>query len=98
MHFVADVHQPLHTGYADDKGGNTYQLQAFGKGAKERSPGGADLSVDTMLARHPAGFKMTWLAAYEQSAHCGSREDQNQQPKVDILNQPCLGSTAMLQR
>jgi len=45
VHFVADVHQPLHTGYADDKGGNTYQLQAFGKDAKERSPGGADLSV-----------------------------------------------------
>lgn len=72
VHFVADVHQPLHTGYADDKGGNTYQLQAFGKGtnlhslwdsgliknlnegadaltkrlgAKERSPGGVNLSV-----------------------------------------------------
>ena len=33
VHFVADVHQPLHAGYADDKGGNTYQLQAFGKGS-----------------------------------------------------------------
>lgn len=33
VHFVADVHQPLHAGYADDKGGNTYQIQAFGKGS-----------------------------------------------------------------
>lgn len=33
VHFEADVHQPLHTGYADDRGGNTYQLQAFGKGS-----------------------------------------------------------------
>lgn len=33
VHFVADVHQPLHTGYSDDKGGNTYQLQAFNKGS-----------------------------------------------------------------
>jgi hypothetical protein len=33
VHFEADVHQPLHAGYLDDKGGNTYQLQAFGKGS-----------------------------------------------------------------
>src|ERR1019366_10534407 len=32
VHFAADVHQPLHAGHASDKGGNTYQLQAFGRG------------------------------------------------------------------
>lgn len=32
VHFVGDVHQPLHAGYLDDKGGNTYQLQAFMRG------------------------------------------------------------------
>jgi hypothetical protein len=32
VHFVGDVHQPLHAGFLEDKGGNTYQLQAFGKG------------------------------------------------------------------
>ncbi|MBC7379583.1 MAG: S1/P1 nuclease [Burkholderiaceae bacterium] len=32
VHLVGDVHQPLHAGYASDKGGNTYQVQAFGKG------------------------------------------------------------------
>lgn len=32
IHFVADVHQPLHVGYAEDKGGNTFQIQAFGRG------------------------------------------------------------------
>ena len=32
-HFVGDVHQPLHAGYLDDKGGNTYQLQAFMRGS-----------------------------------------------------------------
>jgi hypothetical protein len=32
VHFVADVHQPLHAGYADDRGGNSWQLQAFGRG------------------------------------------------------------------
>ena len=33
VHFVADIHQPLHAGYAEDRGGNTYQLQAFMRGS-----------------------------------------------------------------
>jgi len=33
VHFVGDVHQPLHAGFHDDKGGNTYQLQAFMRGS-----------------------------------------------------------------
>ena len=27
VHFVADIHQPLHAGYQDDRGGNTVQLR-----------------------------------------------------------------------
>lgn len=33
VHLVGDVHQPLHAGYQEDKGGNTYQLQAFMRGS-----------------------------------------------------------------
>ena len=33
VHLVGDVHQPLHAAYLDDKGGNTYQLQAFMRGS-----------------------------------------------------------------
>ncbi|MEO7072067.1 MAG: S1/P1 nuclease [Rhodanobacter sp.] len=33
VHFVGDVHQPLHAGYRDDKGGNTYQVQFEGNGS-----------------------------------------------------------------
>jgi hypothetical protein len=33
VHFVGDVHQPLHAGYTDDRGGNTYQLQVFMRGS-----------------------------------------------------------------
>ena len=32
VHFVADAHQPLHGGFDDDRGGNSYQVQAFGRG------------------------------------------------------------------
>jgi len=33
VHFWGDIHQPLHAGFLDDKGGNTYQLQAFMRGS-----------------------------------------------------------------
>lgn len=33
VHLVADIHQPLHAGYAEDRGGNQYQLQAFMRGS-----------------------------------------------------------------
>jgi hypothetical protein len=33
VHLVADVHQPLHAGYSEDRGGNSYQLQAFMRGS-----------------------------------------------------------------
>lgn len=32
VHLVADVHQPLHAGFADDRGGNQFQVQAYGHG------------------------------------------------------------------
>ena len=32
VNFVADIHQPLHAAFEDDRGGNTAQLQAFGRG------------------------------------------------------------------
>ncbi len=33
VHLAADVHQPLHAGYAEDRHGNMYQLQAFMRGS-----------------------------------------------------------------
>jgi hypothetical protein len=32
VHFLPDLHQPLHAGYFDDRGGNLYQIQAYGRG------------------------------------------------------------------
>lgn len=32
MHFVADVHQPMHASYRDDNGGNRYQLRLNSRG------------------------------------------------------------------
>lgn len=32
VHFIGDLHQPLHIGRSEDKGGNSIQLQWFGRG------------------------------------------------------------------
>ncbi len=51
VHFVADVHQPLHAGFADDRGGNTHQLQAFGRGTNLHA-----LWDTEMLRQWPGGL------------------------------------------
>ncbi len=37
VHFVGDLHQPLHLGYSEDKGGNKYQIQAYKRGSNLHS-------------------------------------------------------------
>ena len=32
VHFTGDIHQPLHAGYADDRGGNRFQVFYLGRG------------------------------------------------------------------
>ena len=32
VHFIGDLHQPLHVGMEEDRGGNRFQVQWFGKG------------------------------------------------------------------
>ncbi|WP_157672995.1 S1/P1 nuclease [Curvibacter sp. AEP1-3] len=33
VHFIGDIHQPLHAGFSDDRGGNSFQLQSFMRGS-----------------------------------------------------------------
>jgi hypothetical protein len=37
FHLIGDLHQPLHTGYKDDKGGNSVQVSFLGKGSNIHS-------------------------------------------------------------
>ncbi|WP_459743008.1 S1/P1 nuclease [Polaribacter sp. OB-PA-B3] len=37
VHFIGDLHQPMHIGQREDKGGNTIQVQWFGKGTNLHS-------------------------------------------------------------
>jgi len=49
IHFVGDIHQPLHVGLASDKGGNLFQVRAFGRGSNLHAVWDGD------LIRHRAG-------------------------------------------
>lgn len=49
VHLVGDLHQPLHAGFKGDKGGNLYQVQAFGRGTNMHS------LWDSGLIRNRAG-------------------------------------------
>lgn len=57
VHLFADVHQPLHAGHAEDRGGNQYQIQAQGRGSNLHAYWDSGLilesaaDVDTLLAR-----------------------------------------------
>jgi hypothetical protein len=37
VHFVGDIHQPMHAGYGNDKGGNDFQVQFNGRGTNLHS-------------------------------------------------------------
>lgn len=58
VHLVADVHQPLHAGFFDDRGGNSFQLQAFDRGTNLHS-----LWDTGMLINWPGGEDAFKLAA-----------------------------------
>lgn len=50
VHFVGDVHQPLHAGSRDDKGGNDYQVQFNGKGTNLHSLWDSGMLYDRHLS------------------------------------------------
>jgi hypothetical protein len=39
VHFVGDVHEPMHAGYGDDRGGNNYPIQLRARTARDGSEG-----------------------------------------------------------
>lgn len=43
FHLIGDLHQPLHVGYNDDKGGNTVQVSFFGKGSNLHAEWDSDI-------------------------------------------------------
>lgn len=85
VHLVSDAHQPLHAGFADDRGGNLYQVQAWGRGSNlhavwdvaliEYYPGGPDglrQAVQKELGSMATGTPTQWV---EESCRVMSADD-----------------------
>ena len=82
VHFVGDVHQPLHAGYQDDRGGNQYQLQSFMRGSNLHAVWDTGLikylneDADAMAARlsdKSAAGQWTAVQAAEESCRIVGR-------------------------
>lgn len=58
VHFIGDLHQPMHVGRAEDKGGNTVQVQWFGDGTNLHSV------WDSKMIEH---YNMTYSELAENS-------------------------------
>jgi nuclease S1 len=86
VHFVGDVHQPLHAGYADDKGGNTYQLRAFGKGTNLHAVWDSGLVRDIDPSAN--SLAATLLAGSVPTAALSFAPDQWAMESCRIVNRP----------
>ena len=71
VHFVGDAHQPLHAGFADDRGGNSYQLQAYGRGTNLHA-----LWDSALLQHWPGGITALREAMDKQSVTAGTNDPQ----------------------
>jgi len=60
VHFVADVHQPLHVGDNADRGGNLTQVQFFGRGTNLHR------LWDSDLIHHIGGDDRAWVEQVER--------------------------------
>jgi nuclease S1 len=70
VHFVGDAHQPFHSGYADDKGGNTFQINYQGKAWKPFN------NSDSYAAAHPNNWNLhsVWDSLIVESKGLAYRE------------------------
>ena len=62
VHFIGDLHQPLHAGYKDDLGGNRMQIVAF-PGSSEEKKTNLHALWDSVLIKHRTNGDWRTLAA-----------------------------------
>ena len=84
VHFIGDVHQPLHAGYADDRGGNDFQLSIGGQGTNLHQV------WDTKIieARDP-GFHAYADALAKQGPLPFDASSRSDRPAVEWAQQSC---------
>lgn len=68
VHFVGDIHQPMHAGYGHDKGGNDFQVQYNNRGTNLHSLWDSGL-VNTRRLDDEAYAKVLWSLPKPKLAH-----------------------------
>jgi len=58
IHFIGDLHQPLHTGRAEDRGGNDIQLQWFGRGTNLHRVWDSDIIESYQMTYYELGDEL----------------------------------------
>ena len=86
VHFIGDIHQPLHAGFADDKGGNTFQLQAFGKGTNLHAVWDTGMVRD--VDPRSSSLAATLLSSAAPSSTLSFAPDQWAKESCLIVNRP----------
>jgi hypothetical protein len=70
-HLVGDLHQPLHAGYRDDRGGNEVDVEYKGK------PYNLHQFWDRVVIRERLGYGDSWTRPYPDSAWARSPDNWN---------------------
>lgn len=88
VHFMTDIHQPLHAGHADDRGGNQYQLSVLMQGTNLHAFW--DYGMMALVSQDP----VTWIARLKQSGQSQSTQGQlfkkvQSLNPVDIAQESC---------
>lgn len=94
VHLVADVHQPLHAARGEDRGGNTFVLNAFGRDTQlhavwdsvlvEQFPGGAS-ALRASINRSPRASSITSEPAVWAEESCRIVESEGFYPGVPVV-------------
>ena len=84
VHFVGDVHQPLHAGFGDDRGGNDYQLSVQGQGTNLHQV----WDVKIIEAREP-DYRAYAKALAGQAALPFDATAHSDRPAVDWAQESC---------
>lgn len=84
VHIIGDVHQPLHAGFKDDRGGNNYQISYAGEGTNIHSIWDRAIVQSRGLA--PDKYV---LALEKQSPLPYDRTRLSDRPAVDWVTESC---------
>lgn len=76
IHFVGDIHQPLHCGFDGDEGGNLVNITYFGQQERLHAIWDTNM-IDTMLDRFYNGKSDGWLKDLQKRVASGGEWSQN---------------------